>query len=165
MGLHHAVSRDYRSYLKPINRLPSGAAAKDTIWTGRPRKAKDAVGFWLTLVITYGTHRSVKSVLPNLEANSKMPKAIWNGVVVAESDRCEVVEGNQYFPPDSIKSEYFTPSEKQTSCPWKGTSSYYTLVVNGKTNPDAAWYYPDPKSAAANIKDHVAFWRGVSIEV
>ncbi|MEO1404259.1 MAG: DUF427 domain-containing protein [Cyanobacteria bacterium J06635_1] len=94
-----------------------------------------------------------------------MPKAIWNGVVVAESDHCEVVEGNQYFPPDSIKSEYFTPSEKQTSCPWKGTSSYYTLVVNGKTNPDAAWYYPDPKSAAANIKDHVAFWRGVSVEV
>ena len=94
-----------------------------------------------------------------------MPKATWNGVVVAESDHCEVVEGNQYFPPDSIKSEYFQPSAKQTNCPWKGMASYYTLTVNGETNSDAAWCYPEPKSAAANIKDHVAFWRGVTVEV
>jgi uncharacterized protein (DUF427 family) len=93
-----------------------------------------------------------------------MPKAIWNGVVVAESDRCEVVEGNQYFPLDSLKMEYFQPSEKTTFCPWKGTASYYTLEVNGQTNPDAAWIYKEPKSAASNIKDHVAFWRGVTVE-
>ncbi|MEM6426219.1 MAG: DUF427 domain-containing protein [Cyanobacteria bacterium P01_H01_bin.119] len=94
-----------------------------------------------------------------------MAKAIWNGVVVAESDRCEVVEGNQYFPPDAIKSEYFKPSNTHTHCPWKGDASYYTLEVNGQTNPDAAWYYPTPKAAAANIKDHVAFWRGVAVEI
>ncbi|MGD1904647.1 MAG: DUF427 domain-containing protein [Leptolyngbyaceae cyanobacterium] len=93
-----------------------------------------------------------------------MAKATWNGVVVAESDQCEVVEGNQYFPPDAIKEEYFKPSSKQTGCPWKGTASYYTLEVNGQTNPDAAWYYPDPKSAASNIKGYIAFWRGVSVE-
>ncbi|MBF2035329.1 MAG: DUF427 domain-containing protein [Leptolyngbyaceae cyanobacterium T60_A2020_046] len=94
-----------------------------------------------------------------------MPKAIWNGVVVAESDRCEVVEGNQYFPPDAIHAEYFQPSDTHTVCPWKGTASYYTLSVEGKTNPDAAWYYPDPKPAANNIKGYIAFWRGVKVEV
>lgn len=94
-----------------------------------------------------------------------MPKAIWNGVVVAESDRCEVVEGNQYFPPDAIHAEYFQPSDTHTVCPWKGTASYYTLAVEGKTNPDAAWYYPDPKPAANNIKGYIAFWRGVKVEV
>ncbi|MEO1134566.1 MAG: DUF427 domain-containing protein [Cyanobacteria bacterium J06639_1] len=93
-----------------------------------------------------------------------MPKAIWNEVVLAESDACEVVEGNQYFPPDAIKSEYFKPSNTHTTCPWKGTASYYTLDVNGKTNPDAAWYYPEPKSAASNIKGYVAFWKGVKVE-
>lgn len=94
-----------------------------------------------------------------------MPKAIWNGVVVAESDRCEVVEGNQYFPPDAINAEYFQPSDTHTVCPWKGTASYYTLAVEGKTNPDAAWYYPDPKPAANNIRGYIAFWRGVKVEV
>lgn len=93
-----------------------------------------------------------------------MPKAVWNGVTVAQSDRCEVVEGNQYFPPDSIKSEYFKPSNTHTTCGWKGVASYYTLVVNGQENKDAAWYYPDPKEAANNIKGYVAFWRGVQVE-
>lgn len=93
-----------------------------------------------------------------------MPKAIWNGTVLAESDQCEVVEGNQYFPPDAISSEYFKPSNKQTSCPWKGTASYYTIEVNGEKNQDAAWYYPEPKDAASNIKGYVAFWRGVQVE-
>lgn len=93
-----------------------------------------------------------------------MPKAIWNGVVLAESDACEVVEGNQYFPPDAINSEYFKASSTHTTCPWKGTASYYTLEVNGQTNPDAAWYYPEPKSAASNIKGYVAFWKGVQVE-
>jgi uncharacterized protein (DUF427 family) len=93
-----------------------------------------------------------------------MAKAVWNGTVLAESDQCEVVEGNQYFPPDSINQEYFQPSDKQTSCPWKGTASYYTIVVDGEENKDAAWCYPEPKDAAKNIKDHVAFWRGVKVE-
>ncbi|MBE9076422.1 DUF427 domain-containing protein [Romeria aff. gracilis LEGE 07310] len=93
-----------------------------------------------------------------------MPKAIWNGAILAESDRCEVVEGNQYFPPDAIASAYFKPSDKQSFCPWKGTASYYTLEVNGEKNPDAAWYYPDPKEAASNIKGYIAFWRGVQVE-
>lgn len=93
-----------------------------------------------------------------------MPKAIWNGAVLAESDRCEVVEGNQYFPPDSLNREYFQSSDKKTVCSWKGTASYYTLTVDGKTNSDAAFTYENPKPAAQNIKDYVAFWRGVTVE-
>ncbi|AFY62585.1 DUF427 domain-containing protein [Synechococcus sp. PCC 6312] len=93
-----------------------------------------------------------------------MPRAVWNGTVIAESDQCEVVEGNQYFPPDALKSDFFTDSPTHTTCPWKGVASYYNLVVNGQVNKDAAWYYPDPKSAAANIKGYVAFWRGVKVE-
>jgi uncharacterized protein (DUF427 family) len=93
-----------------------------------------------------------------------MPRAIWNGSVIAETDAFETVEGNVYFPPDSVKREFFRPSETHTVCPWKGTASYYTVAVDGKENQDAAWYYPDPKPAAANIKDHVAFWRGVTVE-
>jgi len=93
-----------------------------------------------------------------------MPKAIWNGVVLAESDRCEVVEGNQYFPPDAVKREYFKPSATHTTCPWKGVASYYDVVVDSETNRDAAWYYPEPKEAARNIKGYVAFWRGVKVE-
>lgn len=94
-----------------------------------------------------------------------MAKVSWNGAVIAESDRCEVVEGNPYFPPDSLKQEYFQPIDKTTGCPWKGTASYYDIVVNGKVNPGAAWYYPDPKPAASNIKGYVAFYRNkVDIE-
>ena len=90
-------------------------------------------------------------------------KATWNGAVIAESDDTVVVEGNHYFPPDSLKSELFRPSTTTTVCPWKGTASYYSIVVDGDTNADAAWYYPEPKSAAAEIKDRVAFWRGVQV--
>ena len=93
-----------------------------------------------------------------------MAKAIWNGIVIAESDHTEVVEGNQYFPADSIKSEFFQDSDDTTVCPWKGTANYYDLFVNGESNPGAAWYYAEPKSAAANIKGHVAFWKGVTVE-
>jgi uncharacterized protein (DUF427 family) len=93
-----------------------------------------------------------------------MPKAIWNDKVIAESDTYETVEGNVYFPKDSIKSQYFGPSDTHTTCPWKGLASYYDVVVDGETNKDAAWYYPSPKEAAANIKDHVAFWHGVKVE-
>jgi uncharacterized protein (DUF427 family) len=93
-----------------------------------------------------------------------MPKAIWNGQVVAETAKYESVEGNVYFPPGSVKREYFTPSATTTRCPWKGIAHYYNVVVNGKENKDAAWYYPDPSDAAKNIKDHVAFWHGVQVE-
>jgi uncharacterized protein (DUF427 family) len=93
-----------------------------------------------------------------------MPRAIWNGTVLADSPDTVVVEGNHYFPTDSIKQEHFQPSDTHTECPWKGTASYYTVSVNGQTNPDAAWYYPDPKPAAAQIKGRVAFWKGVKVE-
>ena len=93
-----------------------------------------------------------------------MPKAIWGGKVIAESNACVVVEGNQYFPLDSVHSEYLRPSETHTVCPWKGTASYYDVEVNGERNPDAAWYYPAPKPAAAEIQNRVAFWKGVRVE-
>ena len=93
-----------------------------------------------------------------------MPRAIWNGAVIAESDRFETVEGNVYFPPEAIKREYFKPSETHTTCGWKGEASYYTLEVAGQRNADAAWYYPDPKAAANNIKGYIAFWKGVTVE-
>jgi uncharacterized protein (DUF427 family) len=91
-------------------------------------------------------------------------KAIWNGEVLAESDRTIVVEGNQYFPPDSINGEYFHESNLHTTCPWKGLASYYDIQVNGEVNKDAAWYYPAPKEAAKQIKDYVAFWHGVKVQ-
>ncbi|GAC1560464.1 MAG: DUF427 domain-containing protein [Ktedonobacteraceae bacterium] len=93
-----------------------------------------------------------------------MAKAIWNGVILAESDKTEVVEGNQYFPANSVKREYFKETSTHTTCPWKGLASYYTIEVNGKQNKDAAWYYPAPKDAAKQIKDHVAFWKGVEVQ-
>jgi uncharacterized protein (DUF427 family) len=95
---------------------------------------------------------------------SVMAKAIWENAVLAESDRTIEIEGNQYFPPDTIRTEYFKPSDQHTTCPWKGLASYYSLEVNGKNNPNAAWYYPEPKPAANQIKDYVAFWKGVKVE-
>ncbi|MDH0615679.1 MULTISPECIES: DUF427 domain-containing protein [unclassified Agrobacterium] len=92
-----------------------------------------------------------------------MVQAVWNGEVIADSDRTVVVEGNHYFPRDSVRSEYLVESTRQSVCPWKGTASYYSLNVNGETNADAAWFYPAPKSAAAEIKDRIAFWRGVKV--
>ena len=94
-----------------------------------------------------------------------MPKAIWNGVVLAESDKCEVVEGNQYFPADSINKQYFKDSSTHTTCPWKGVASYYTIEVDGQENKDAAWYYPNAKDKAKNIEGFIAFWKGVKVEV
>jgi uncharacterized protein (DUF427 family) len=93
-----------------------------------------------------------------------MVKAIWNGAVIAESDQTVVVEGNHYFPPDAVKKEYLRPSSTHTTCGWKGQASYYDVVVDGRTNKDAGWYYPDPLPAAKNIAGHVAFWRGVTVE-
>jgi uncharacterized protein (DUF427 family) len=91
-------------------------------------------------------------------------KASWNGATLAESDETVVVEGNHYFPADSIKAEYFADSDTHTTCPWKGEASYKTIQVDGQANPDAAWYYPQPKDAAAEIKDRFAFWKGVTVE-
>ena len=93
-----------------------------------------------------------------------MPRAIWKGAVIAESDRCEEVEGNLYFPPDSARREHLKASDTHTICSWKGVASYYDVVVDGEVNRDAAWYYPEPKDAAKQIRDHVAFWRGVTVE-
>lgn len=93
-----------------------------------------------------------------------MAKAIWEGEVLAESGETVMVEGNHYFPPDSIRRDFFKPSEQTSTCPWKGLARYYDIEVNGKTNPEAAWSYAEPKSAAQEIKDHIAFWRGVKVE-
>lgn len=92
-----------------------------------------------------------------------MAKAIWNGAVVAESDRYEVVEGNVYFPPETVNRSYLRDSDHHTHCGWKGTASYYDVVVDGQVNKDAAWFYPEVKPAAAQIEGFIAFWRGVSV--
>jgi uncharacterized protein (DUF427 family) len=93
-----------------------------------------------------------------------MTKATWEGAVLAESDETIEVEGNQYFPPEAMQKEYFMPSNAHSVCPWKGTASYYDVEVNGKRNPGAAWFYREPKAAAAQIKGYVAFWKGVKVE-
>ncbi len=90
-------------------------------------------------------------------------KALWNNQVIAESDNTIVVENNHYFPKESVKPEFLKDSATHTTCPWKGLASYYTLEVNGQQNKDAAWYYPQPKDAAAQIKDYIAFWKGVKV--
>lgn len=91
-------------------------------------------------------------------------RATWNGTVLAESDDTIVVEGNHYFPAESVTAELLEPSDHATVCPWKGTASYKSIVVDGQRNENAAWYYPAPKDAAAEIKDHYAFWKGVTVE-
>ena len=93
-----------------------------------------------------------------------MARASWNGAVIAESDETIVVEGNHYFPPASVREEFLRPSETHTVCGWKGTASYHSVEVDGRTNPDAAWYYPEPKDAARNIQGYIAFWKGVRVE-
>lgn len=90
-------------------------------------------------------------------------KAIWNNQVLAESNDTIVIEGNHYFPPQSINKTFFKPSNTHTYCPWKGEASYYNLEVNGKTNQDAAWYYPVTKEAAKPIEGYIAFWKGVEV--
>ena len=92
-----------------------------------------------------------------------MVKAVWNGVTVAESDATVTVEGNHYFPRDSVNMALLQDSATKSACPWKGTAQYYSIEANGQTNKDAAWYYPEPKEAAAEIKGRIAFWKGVSI--
>ena len=92
-----------------------------------------------------------------------MVQARWNDVVIAESDDTVVVEGNHYFPRDSVWSKYLMPSDTTSHCPWKGDASYHSLIVEGEINEDAAWYYPSPKSAAAEIEGRIAFWKGVEV--
>lgn len=92
-----------------------------------------------------------------------MVKAVWNGATIAESDDTIVVEGNHYFPRDAVDVTLLQPSETHSVCPWKGTASYYSLAVDGAENKDAAWYYPEPKPAAAEIRDRIAFWKGVQV--
>jgi uncharacterized protein (DUF427 family) len=93
-----------------------------------------------------------------------MPRAKWNGAVIAASETFESVDGNVYFPPGTVNAEHLMPSDTTTVCSWKGTAHYHHVVVNGEINRDAAWYYPEPKAAAAEIKDHIAFWKGVEVE-
>ena len=93
-----------------------------------------------------------------------MARATWNNAILAESDKTVVVEGNHYFPPDSIRREHFKPSSTHTTCSWKGVASYYDVEVNGQVNKDAAWYYPAPLEAAKQIAGHVAFWKGVQVQ-
>ncbi|MGD2153703.1 MAG: DUF427 domain-containing protein [Gemmatimonadales bacterium] len=93
-----------------------------------------------------------------------MAIARWNGIVLAESDTYEFLEGNVYFPPQSLNREYFRESDHSTTCPWKGEASYFDIVVDGQTNRDAAWYYPEPSDEASHIKGHVAFWKGITVE-
>ncbi len=90
-------------------------------------------------------------------------RATWNGTVIAESEDIIVVEGNHYFPPDSVRSELLRPSATHTTCPWKGLASYHSIQVDGRVNEDAAWYYPEPKAAAAQITGRIAFWKGVTV--
>jgi uncharacterized protein (DUF427 family) len=92
-----------------------------------------------------------------------MPKATWNGAVIAESDDTVVVEGNHYFPKESVQQQYLSPSDQSSVCAWKGTAAYFDVVVDGETNKDAAFYYPEPKEAAAQITDRIAFWKGVVV--
>jgi uncharacterized protein (DUF427 family) len=92
-----------------------------------------------------------------------MPKAVWNDTVIAESDQTVKVEGNDYFPPSSVRREYLVDSQTHTTCHWKGVASYYDVVVEGKVSRDGAWYYPDPSTEAAQIKDYLAFWHGVKV--
>jgi uncharacterized protein (DUF427 family) len=93
----------------------------------------------------------------------RIMKAVWNGEIVAESDNTVVVEGNHYFPRESLRAQFFTESATHTTCPWKGVASYFSLTINGKINLDAAWYYPEPKEAAVEIKNRIAFWKGVIV--
>ena len=110
-----------------------------------------------------GTTFRIETVKLNQTKDTQM-KATWHGTTLAESDETVVVEGNHYFPVNSIRREYFSESDRHTICPWKGEASYYDITVNGEVNKDAAWYYPEPRQGAANIKNRVAFWKGVVVE-
>lgn len=124
--------------------------------------ALSAVGVWTLIVRNF---LNVRQYFVNTLMKTKINnmKAIWNGKVIAESETTLNLEGNQYFPIKSVKKEFLSDSATHTVCPWKGNASYYNIVVDGKTNKDAAWYYPNPSALADKIKDHVAFWHGVEV--
>jgi uncharacterized protein (DUF427 family) len=107
---------------------------------------------------------SIVPIFPRGVRKARMPRAVWNGVVIAECDDCEIVEGNRYFPAGAVKREHLRPSDTHTVCSWKGTANYYDVVVGAAINRDAAWYYPDPKPAAEAIRGRIAFWKGVRVE-
>ena len=117
----------------------------------------------LTLTKSGARRRAQSTLTPTGDHNTM--KASWNGATIAESDDTVVVEGNHYFPMDSLKREHVTFSNHKTTCPWKGTASYYSLLVNGEMNADAVWYYADPKPEAEAVRNRVAFWKGVKIEM
>ena len=101
---------------------------------------------------------------PIKNVERQVVKALWNGKIIAESNRTEVVDGNHYFPIEDVRKDFFEFSNHKSSCPWKGVAQYYSVVVDGERNRDAAWYYADPKPAAKNIAGRVAFWKGVAVE-
>ena len=109
------------------------------------------------------SHRIKRVIHTGAQAPDGELQAVWNGAVLARSDRTVVIEGNHYFPPDDVEFDYLELSAKRTTCPWKGLASYYDIVVDGERNRAAAWYYPQPSPAAIEIKDHVAFWNGVEV--
>jgi uncharacterized protein (DUF427 family) len=113
--------------------------------------------------LAHTAHPLPASPTPPLPPSATPLQASWNGKVIAESDKTEVVDNNHYFPPESIKKEFFEPSQTHTTCGWKGVASYYSVAVDGAVNKDAAWYYPEPKDAAKQIKGYVAFWKGVKV--
>lgn len=172
-----ATSFDYRGLGVKFRRLFPALAAADVIWALAPFLMTPVFGLGIAFAATAAllylpfAQRTLirmaytEQIAPNASAKSEkaMVKATWEGTVLAESNDCVVVEGNQYFPPDTIKKEYFKPSQHTSVCPWKGTAHYYDVVVNGRTNANAAWYYPQPFAAAAEIKDRVAFWKGVKV--
>jgi uncharacterized protein (DUF427 family) len=107
---------------------------------------------------------TVKRALGGDSASLTTMRAVWNGAVIAESEETVVVEGNHYFPPSSVDQRYLRPSSNHTVCAWKGLASYYDVVVGDQVNRDAAWHYPEPRSAASGIKDRIAFWHGVNVQ-
>lgn len=168
LGRHARLLARGRFTLRPRVEVPATAVLiDDVVTTGATLRDAAAaltaagcrVAGALTIAATPGPCETPAARL----AVARNVKAIWNGAVLAESDRTEVVEGNHYFPPEAVKREYFSASPTHTVCGWKGTASYYTVDVNGKKNPDAAWYYPQPLDAAKNITDYVAFWKGVEV--
>lgn len=107
--------------------------------------------------------KRLAALIGRSRASDVAVRAIWNGAVLAQSDRTVVIEGNRYFPPEDVNLEYLEQSSRETVCPWKGVASYYDVVVDGERNDAAAWYYPEPSAAAIEIKGHVAFWNGVEV--
>jgi uncharacterized protein (DUF427 family) len=131
-------------------------------------RARFCASFFFFGGVTHGRskprNRASDIVVDEGVLGENMAKAVWNGKVLAESEKTQLVEGNVYFPHESIDREFFRSSSTISTCPWKGQARYYTILVDGQENSDAAWYYPDPKPAARAIKNHVAFWRGVEVE-